>query len=117
MTGGTFHCTACSRQWEWQLEEPARALYLLLDLECLATTGARLSLLDPHESPVWEMDVRGGERGRACVAHESAPPGRYRLRLDGSPPGRGIAFFAGSVWANVYNHRGERLSPAGVGTH
>lgn len=117
MTGGTFHCAACSREWDWHLVEPVRALYLVLDLECLATTGARLSLLDPHETPVWEMEVRAGERGRACVAHESAPPGRYRLRLDGSPPGPGIAFFAGSVWANVYTNRGERLSPAGVGTH
>ncbi len=111
-SGGTFRCIACSRQWQWKLEQPAPSLYFLVEVECLATTGARLSLLGPQGTLAWETEVSTGDRRRLCIPHTPAPAGTYRLRLEGPTAGQGIVSFSGSVWASVYNHRGDRIPAA-----
>ncbi len=109
-TGGRFLCTACSQHWGWQLGEPMAAMYVLLELDCRSTTGARLTLLDPKGLPVWKTEVLPGDRRLVCVSHSPAPQGDYSLHLTGDVSG-GLTSFSGSIWINVYNHRGEQLAP------
>ena len=109
-TGARFLCTGCSHLWQWRLREPIGTLYFLLDLDCRSTTGARLTLLDPKESPVWESEVRPGDKRLICIPQSPAPRGIYHLQLAGATPGS-LTSFSGSIWINVFNQWGERLAP------
>lgn len=115
LTGGTFHCLWCNREWTWRVPADSRRLFLLIALSCERLRAeAYLELRDSEQSIVWQTTIKQGDRETYCVRHEGMSGGLLSLRLSGTTGlpliGDLIEEFQGSVYLKVFNERGE---PAG----
>ncbi len=110
VTGGTFTCIACNREWQWDIQHPVERIFFLVDLTCRDTTGGRLRIIHPKGSVLWQQEIEKGAQPRFCVPLEDPSRGLYKLSLCGPPP-LNLTSFAGSISINLYDHRGGMIEP------
>jgi len=108
-TGGTFSCIACVRSWRWEAPTPSSTLYLVMETACHSTTDARMALLGPQGTVLWEMRLSPSGKQRLCIPHTPMTGGPCTLLLSGDAPG-GLTSFSGSIWINLYDSNGERIA-------
>ena len=111
-TGGDFACIACRQAWEWEIAGNVNPAHFIIHLSCGVTSGAFLKILDPSGSTQWQTEVRSGHRMQYCVSLDNPKKGTHTVELCGPPPLR-FTSFSGSVWINLYDHKGEIILPPG----
>jgi hypothetical protein len=114
-TGGNYTCMFCRHGWKWEVPSGSGPLRFLIELTCVDTSGAFLTVNGPNQDTLWQEEVRSGDVRTFCVPRESAPGGLYTVTLSGSLP-LGLTHFTGSIWINVFNGGGEVLPAAGPGS-
>jgi len=112
LTGGSFHCLWCSREWKWTIAAAYPRLFVLIAINCdRLASEAYLEIRDPQRAIVWQQPVKQGDAESHCLRYENPPTGSLTVGLYGH---REFLFttnlveeFRGSIYLKVFDDRGD----------
>ena len=116
LTGGTFHCLGCSRQWSWRTDGTLETLWFVVGLRCERLgSDAKLRIVDPPGRTIWQHAVEEGDSEAYCIREDRPPEGAYTIVLHGQgalPSGNDlIREFQGQVLLKAFDDGGRVVMP------
>ncbi len=115
-TGGSFHCLWCNRRWSATVSSAGGTLFVVVAVSCeRLDPRARIEVLDPGGSSLWEHEVEQGEDEVYCLREEEARSGTYSIRLSGGGESSSgfplVKEFQGTVLVKFFDEAGEPILP------